>query len=268
MIEERMEEQASLYVLGVLTPEEARAFEVDMSREAELQQLVATLRASRDALAGSLPQVTPPPALKQKILAQITAQEKVVPIPSKAERSESWVIWLPWTLAACLAIMCAISFSQQKTLSQKNGQQAKQLADLNQMADSLRNETQDLEQAVAKLQETNRLANLRIAMLNSILTNAPNAVAVSLWDESKQDGVFVAQNLKTLPPDRDYQLWVLDNGTKPVSAGIFHVNADGTARANFKTVQPVQVAGKFAVTEEPKGGLPAPTLKNLVLIGG
>ncbi len=95
MIEERMEEQASLYVLGVLTPEETRVFEEALGRDAELQQFVATLRISRDALAGSLPQVTPPPALKKKILAQIEAQEKMIPLPSKVERSVGWALWLP-----------------------------------------------------------------------------------------------------------------------------------------------------------------------------
>ena len=269
MIEERMEEQASLYVLGGLTPEETRAFETAMSRDAELQQLVAALRLSRDALAGSLPQVTPSPALKQKILAQITAQEKVVPMPSRVERSTGWTIWLPWALAACLAIVCAISLSQQKTLSQKNGEQAKQLAELNQIADSLHNETQDLKQAVAALQETNRLATLRIAMLNSMLADSPKAVAVSLWDNQQQRGVFVVQNLKPLPVDRDYQLWVLDpKYPTPVSAGVFQVDAQGNMRLQFKADKLIESADKFAVTQEPKGGLPTPTLKNLVLMGG
>jgi anti-sigma-K factor RskA len=217
-------------------------------------------------LAGSLPQVTPPPALKQKILAQITAQEKVVP---RTERSESWAIWLPWALAACLAIVCAISLSQQRTLSQKNGEQAKQLADLNQMVDSLHNETQDLKQAVATLEETNRLATVRIAMLNSMLADSPKAVAVSLWDNQQQRGVFVVQNLKPLPVGRDYQLWVIDpKYPTPVSAGVFQVDAQGNMRLQFKTDKLIESADKFAVTQEPKGGLPTPTLKNLVLMGG
>jgi len=125
-----------------------------------------------------------------------------------------------------------------------------------------------LQQTVLALQETNRLVNLRIAMLTSLLADAPKAVAVSLWDNEKQTGVFVAQNLKPLPADRDYQLWVLDNGTTPVSAGVFPVNPDGSVRVDFKAGQRIQVAGKFAVTEEPKGGRPTPTLKNLVLAGG
>jgi anti-sigma-K factor RskA len=270
MIDERMEEQASLYVLGVLTPEETRAFEATLKQDGELQQLVNALQISRDALAGSLPQITPPLALRQRVLEQVKAGEKIVQFPTRTEESSgSWAIWLPWALAACLAIVCALSWSQQKELRQKTSAQAKQLLDLNQLADSLRNQTQDLKQAVVTLQETNRLAGLRIAMLNSKLEDSPKAVAVSLWDEQQQRGVFVVQNLKPLPADKDYQLWVIDpKYPTPVSAGVFQVDEHGTVRLQFKTDKLIEAPDKFAVTEEPKGGLPTPTLKNLVLIGG
>jgi anti-sigma-K factor RskA len=269
MIDERMEEQASLYALGVLTAEETRAFEVALSHDAGLQQLVAALQISRDALAGLLPQVTPPPSLKEKILAQIEPREKVVKLPTRTEASSgAWSVWLPWALAAGLMIVCAISLSQQKNLRQKIGEQAKQLTDLNQMADSLRNQTDDLKQAVATLRETNQLQNIRIAMLGSLLTDSPKAVAVSLWDDKQQRGVFVVQNLKTLPADKDYQLWVIDpKYPAPVSAGVFQVDGQGNVRLAFKADKLIESASKFAVTQEPKGGRLTPTLKNLVLIG-
>ena len=128
--------------------------------------------------------------------------------------------------------------------------------------------TNDLQQTVLALQATNRLTNMKIAMLNSLLADAPLAVAVSLWDDSKQEGVFVVQHLKTLPPERDYQLWVLDNGTTPVDAGVFRVDESGNVRVEFKTKSLIKVAGKFAVTEEARGGVASPTLKNMVLVGG
>jgi anti-sigma-K factor RskA len=270
MIDERSEEQANLYVLGVLTSEETHVFESALSRDAELQQFVATLRVSRDALAGCVPQVLPPAALKQKILAQIGVQEKVMPLPGRNEaRSEGWMIWLPWALAACLAILCTVSLSHQKHLRGKIDEQAKQMVDLNQVADSLRNQTQNLKEAVATLQETNRLANLRIAMMGSLLADSPKAVAVSLWDDKQQRGIFVVQNLKPLPADKDYQLWVIDpKYPTPVSAGVFQVDAQGNVRLQFKADKLIESASKFAVTQEPKGGLLTPTLKNLVLIGG
>jgi anti-sigma-K factor RskA len=54
----------------------------------------------------------------------------------------------------------------------------------------------------------------------------------------------------------------------PVSAGVFQVDVQGNVRIQFKTDKLIESANRFAVTEEPKGGLPTPTLKNLVLIGG
>ena len=126
-----------------------------------------------------------------------------------------------------------------------------------------------LQHQVVALRETNQLVSLRIAMLNSLLADAPKAIAVSLWDNEQQKGVFVVQNLKPLPTDKDYQLWVMDpKYPTPVSAGVFQVDEQGNVRIQFKAGKPITAADKFAVTMEPKGGLPTPTLKNLVLIGG
>ncbi len=123
---------------------------------------------------------------------------------------------------------------------------------------------------MASLQETNRLAGLRIAMFNSMLADSPKAVAVIFYNQ-QQRGVFAmaAKSLKSLPVDRDYQLWVIDpKYPTPVSAGVFQVDAQGNMRLQFKTDKLIESASKFAVTLEPKGGLPTPTLKDLVLIGG
>lgn len=264
MIDERIEEQAAMHVLGALNEAEAREFKQELHANPELQAYVARLSTATGALAGEVPSVEPPPQLRAKILAKIAPKQKMVYLP---ERKRGWLSWIPWLVGAGFAVACLFLNVQDRQLRKTVADQADQILNLNQQADRLTTATNSLQKAVLALQETNRLVSLRIALLNSQITDAPKAVAVSLWDNQKQDGVFLAQNLKILPADRDYQLWVLDNGTTPVSAGVFHVNADGSARADFKTQQPIQVAGKFAVTEEPKGGLPAPTLRNLVLSG-
>lgn len=268
MTDEHLEEQAGLYVLGVLTPEETRVFETALFANAELRQFVDSLRITRDALAGSVPLVTPPPALKQKILAQLDVREKVVLFPplSPLKETRSWVTWVPWALAACLTLLFSISMSQQKALRQKTVEMAGQMNGLTRQADSLRNETLGLRQAVATLRESNQLQNVRVAVLNSSAGDS-KAVAVSLWDDRQKRGVLVAQHLNPLPADRDYQLWVIDpKYPTPVSAGVFQADAQGNVKVQFKTEKLIQSANKFAVTEEPKGGLPTPTLKNLVMI--
>jgi len=209
--------------------------------------------------------VEPPPQLRAKILARVAEPQKVVTLPAPRFRLPSW---LPWSLATCLALLCLLLSQQDTQLKKQIGAQAQEISQLNLLATSLQSTTNDLQQTIVALQETNRLANLKITMLNSQLASAPQAVAVTLWDSEKQAGVFVVENLKELPANRDYQLWVLDNGTTPVDAGVFRVDQAGTGRVDFKPRQPIKIAGKFAVTEEIKGGVPAPTLKNLVLLGG
>lgn len=262
MIDERMEEQASLHVLGALSESEAREFKRAMEADPELKAYVARLSVATGAVAGALPAVEPPPQLRAKVLAQVAPKQKMVTLPA---RRMAWYWRLVPGLATAACVIVVFLALQNNQLRNKVGAQAQEIDRLNVLAATLETATNNLQQTVLALQETNRLANLKIAMLNSTLANAPKTVAVSLWDESKQEGVFVVQNLKQLPVDRDYQLWVLDNGTKPVDAGVFHVDANGSVRIAFKARAPIQNAGKFAVTEETKGGVVSPTLANLVL---
>jgi anti-sigma-K factor RskA len=261
MIDERMEEQAALHVLGALSEAEAREFKKKLQADPELQEYVSRLSVATGALAGATPMLEPPPQLRAKILAQVEPPQKVLTLP---ERKSGLLSWLPWAVAASVVVLCFVFLAQNGQLRNTLGQQAKQIEDLNQLAQSLQAATNTLNQTVLALQETNRLENLRIAMLNSLVPDAPKAVAVSLWDSQKQDGVFVAQNLKALPADRDYELWVID-GNKPVASGVFHIGESGAIRVDFKPSQLINVASVFAVTEEVKGGVASPTLKNMVL---
>jgi anti-sigma-K factor RskA len=262
MIDERMEELASLHVLGALSDEEAREFKKAMEASPELQEFVARLSVAMGALAGAVPLVEPSRHLRAKVLAQVASPQNTIALTETKPRQP---LWLPWALAACLAILCAVLFSQDSQLRKTVAGQTQQVSTLNQLAQSLQLATNDLQRAVLALQETNRLANLRIAMLNSLAANAPKTVAVTLWDSQQQNGIFVAQNLKPLPTERDYELWVIDENQQPVAAGVFHVDAEGHIRMEFKPSRLIKTAGKFAVTEEIKGGVSAPTLKNMVL---
>lgn len=266
MIDERMEEQACFYVLGVMTPEEEQEFEVALKQSPELQVVVSSLRVTRDAVAGSVPEMEPSFELKQRILAQIspsTTRER-----SHVSGSFSWInLWFSWGLTASLAIVCVTLLLHQSRLKSQLSQQASRVETLNQMAESLRSESNSLQRQMVTLRETNKLENVRIAMLNSLLADEPKAIAVSLWDNQQQKGVFVVQNLKPLPSDKDYQLWVLDpKYSTPVNAGVFQVDEQGRLRIDFKADKLIASADKFAVTMEPKGGLPTPTMKDLVMI--
>jgi len=262
MIDERMEEQASLYALGALDAKEARAFEAAMRCDPELQQLVAALRSAADAVAGDAPLLAPPPDLKQKILGEIDRRQKVVPLNPAASQPQPSFSWFPWALAACLAVLCGILMVRQ---SNRESDFNAQLAQLNQTVATLEATTNDLHLVVAELKRQNDMANLRIAVLDSMVADS-KAMAVTLWDNDRQSGMLVVQKLGELPPDKDYQLWVIDTSGKPVDAGVFKIGADGNLRAAFSAKSKVNAAGKFAVTVEDKGGAPQPKGK-MVLLG-
>jgi anti-sigma-K factor RskA len=262
MIDERMEEQASLYVLGALDAEEKGAFEAALRRDPELQKFVAALRSAADAVAGDAPLVLPPPGLKQRILAEIDRRQKIVPL-NPASCPPPPIPWFPWALAACLGVLCGILLIRQ---SNRENDFTAQLAQMNQTIATLQATTNDLHAAVAELKRKNDMANLRIAVLDSMVADS-KAVAVTLWDNDRQDGMLVVQKLGELPPDKDYQLWVIDpNSESPIDAGVFKVDATGNMRANFKAKAIVKAANKFAVTVERKGGSPKPQ-GTMVLLG-
>ena len=71
MIDERQQEQASLYAAGALPDGERETFAGELRGNAELQQLVGGLQNSVSWLARTSPRRTPPAGLKERILRAI-----------------------------------------------------------------------------------------------------------------------------------------------------------------------------------------------------
>jgi anti-sigma-K factor RskA len=262
MIDERTEEQAATYALGALSAEEAKVFEAQLQRDPELRKLVSELRDVSAAVAGQMPGLSPSAAVKARVLREMEPGREP---PVRARRSPPW---MPWGLAAAFALAAVLFGWQGSSLRQEIVAQSTRIRDLNLAAEMLRTEDADLRRAVLQLQASNRLANMRIAVLNSLLASAPKAIAVSVWDNDRQNGVFVVRGLKPAPPGKDYQLWVIDpKYPTPVDAGVFQVDAQGRVRVEFKAKMPIQAANQFAVTQEVKGGSPVPTISAMVLAG-
>jgi anti-sigma-K factor RskA len=292
VIDEGMQEQAAAYALGALDVEEAQAFEVSLRVDPELRALVRELRSVAEALAGTAPALEPPAAVKERLLFEIDPQQpplaaKAVPerpviaapvsIPASAPASASTLVpirrvagtqWLPWAVAAALALLSGAFMWQSSGLRSQLAAQADRINELTTSAELARSESAGLRLAVAKLRESNRLASFRIALLDSLLAAAPKTIAVSVWDNDRQDGVFIVRNLKPLPSDKDYQLWIIDpKYPSPVDAGVFQVDAKGNVRQDFRAKLPIQAANQFAVTIEQKGGAAVPNTTAMVLAG-
>ena len=144
--------------------------------------------------------------------------------------SPSRSTWLPWAIAACLALACAYLVAERAGLRAR----------------------------VTFLEQRDFLAQIQIASLTSQLRSAPEAKAVIVWDERKQRGLLKVTQLPPNDADRDYQLWLVDpRYQNPIDGGVFHVSHDdGTVRLGFQPRTPVRGAKGFAISLERKGGVP------------
>lgn len=86
---------------------------------------------------------------------------------------------------------------------------------------------------------------------------AKSAGAFLLFDPATKKAWLYAFNLPALPNGKVYQLWAIDE--KPVSAGIFGLDAGQKGRMLIKNMSEFSRMKKFAVTIEPDGGRPEPT---------
>ena len=262
MIDERTEDLATSYVLGALDADELKLFERQLQSDAELRRLVAELRGVSELIGGTSPVLQPSAALRTKLI-ELGDRRQLRPVARRSYDS-----WLPWALAAGFAALCMVFAWQANGLRVQLDAQQHRVDELTRVTDTLRSERADLRQTVLKLQQSNRLANIRIAVLNSQLHTDPQALAVSVWDNERQSGVVVVHHLKPPPKDKDYQLWIIDpRYPTPVDAGLLQVDDSGNGRVDFKARQPIQNANQFAVTEEIKGGAAVPTLTAMVLAG-
>ncbi len=99
---------------------------------------------------------------------------------------------------------------------------------------------------------------VQVALLKGLEAN-PAARAKLLWNPGTKQGILWVSGLPPLPLEKSYELWAFV-GDQPVPAGTF----DATAEA--ATVIPIgrqetldEAPVKFAVSVEPKGGVPQPT---------
>lgn len=112
--------------------------------------------------------------------------------------------------------------------------------------------------AVLKVLQSRRI---EIMTMGGMKVN-PVGYGKILWDPEKKMAILQVSNLPPVPKGMDYQLWIYKDN-KPMSAGVFTVANEGQ-RENYFKVQPLDMMGEkgvdaFAVTLEPKGGMPQPT---------
>jgi anti-sigma-K factor RskA len=253
------------YALGQLSPEERRDVEAHVREceicSADLRELMLVM----EQLARTAGESTPPASLRKRVLdglastpqdPPLAAQDaRVVPMPPArtAGRPRPAIGWLAAAGAVVVALGGLLYYSNDSR---------------QRLASELRSTEAMVVELERRLAEYSGQADLAVSILTAgdmrpIALARPEATGVSTarayWSQTR-GLLVVADQLPMPPPGRIYQVWLIGSDQQALSAGL--LGAQGAARGMLIAPPPAGLAPgtvTVAVTDEPPGGLAAPT---------
>jgi anti-sigma-K factor RskA len=246
---ESFEDLAALAALNALDGEDERRFEAHLAEGCPIcEEIVAGLRPVAAGLAANAPSVAPSPELRGRILESLDVPgARVLPIRKRSGSGLAWALAAAASLAlVAIALDDAGLRRERQELSRSQSETAAKLS--------------SAERALARRELQARVLENEDVQLLLLKGQGPQpeARARVFWSEKAKRGIILAGNLQALPADKQYELWVFDQG-KPVAAGVFDVDAKGNALFESPDLSAIAAAQNFAVTVEPRGGVTAPT---------
>jgi len=244
MFEHKYLESIPLYAVGALNESAKGELERHLEEGCEIcEPELMIYRETADRLPYALPQRKLRPELRETIRKRLYREHSA----SAASN------WKPVLLAAASVVFVMLTatlfWKQNRALLQKESEVA-------QIQQVLRQQRQEIEWL--------RDPSVQLALLTG-LQPTPAVKAKMLWSPNASKGIFYCDWLPPLPAGKSYQLWVI--GAKgPVSAGVFDPDPRGSAVVTVSRVSYQGGALQFAVTIEPRGGVPQPT-GSMVLAG-
>lgn len=266
------------YALNALSAEERAAVEARLAESESLRHEVTELTDTAVLLGRAVAPVTPPPALKAGIMAQIASMPQLppleaeasetdasasvteiaprqsaepsaaaptsasAPVPTPAERKAQsrWFTKPAIAVASVAAVLGLVIGGGVLVNTLGESQQNNQAAD--QLAAI--NAASDHQQAVAEIEG--------------------GGTATLLWSGELASAAMIVDGLAELPDDKVYELWFIGDETGARPAGTFTVDADGTS---WRVLDGEMHAGDaVGVTVEPRGGSDVPTTDPIVAI--
>lgn len=254
------------YVLGHANEQEARAVECLSRIYPEIRQALDELESDLGAYARAH-EAELPEGLRERILAEVrkTPQEEVVvrtlapEVPAEPRGRGGRTLGWAAALAATVVLGTSLYYQSRSVadLEEENSRFQQEVVGLQQILLQSREELVEQEQLLAAVADPrNTLVELK--GMNSL----DGAWARVYWNRENHRVILAPGTMPPAPEGRQYQLWALVNGT-PVDMGVMPL--DPSARAAL--MKEASAADAFAITLEPEGGQPTPSLDQLVCMG-
>jgi anti-sigma-K factor RskA len=244
------------YVLGDVTETERQQVEMNLAKYPELREELMAIEKTFEQVAFSAA-VKPSAKVKEQLFKKIEnkTEAKVVSIAPKT------IVW-QWAAAASIifGLVAAYLAYDYRDRWQKT------VVTLNELINRNQQFAQDYNQINLQLEKLQTdVAILENSSFTKVIlkgtTNSPEALASVYWNASTEEAYLSIQNLKKLSRDQQFQLWAIVDG-KPVDAGVFDSDFAGLLK-----MKNIKNAAAFAVTIEPRGGKPSPTLETMQVMG-
>lgn len=267
-----------LYVLGDLTPNEKLQVEDMASKYPEIRAELGEIERSLEAYALENA-VEPSEQLRDKVLnslltnfaddnkfptkpfvereiteEQFSQYDNIRALPTPATNS-----FYKYAFAASLAALIVSLGALYNTNSKLNDTQG-QIALLQSRNQSFTNQVNYLENDVTVAHD----ATFKVIELQGT-KKAPGDKLTMAWSPVKKKVMISLPDMKLAQNDKDhqYQLWAIVDG-KPVDLGVFDAKSDTTSNGMLE-MKSVANAVMFAVTLEKRGGVPSPTMDQMVV---
>jgi anti-sigma-K factor RskA len=251
---EELQESASFYAAGAMSEEERKRYARHLEEDGcdVCRTEVQALQAAIHSLALALPEQSPAPTAKMRLMAQaeLSVSRRGLESP-RPSRGTEWLAWLI-SAAATTALIAIVAVNS-----------------------NLRKSVNLLTARVAQLESQMVGQRTTLAALTSprfrVIDLAgqgttPGAAARIFWNEREKRSLFYVSALPPASQQRTYQLWFVPKKGAPISASVFNTNSDGSAMTEIEVPGNIGDLKATAVTTEPAGGVPQPT-GSFVLLG-
>jgi len=188
-----------------------------------------------------------------------TPTAKTVSMAAEASTAGFWKYAAAASIAVAL-VSSYMAFDYHRKWEHSENSLSELIAQNRRVAQDYNTVNQRLDKIESDLKVIDNPAFTRVVMKGT--PNAPQATAYVYWNETSKEVYMSIQNMKQLSKDNQYQLWAIIDG-KPVDAGVF----DGDLAGLLKMKEVTKGAATFAVTVEPRGGKPSPSLETMQVVG-
>lgn len=251
------------YALGMASAEDKAEVERRAREEPEIRTALREVQLSLEKLA-TAQALAPPAALRNHILGATTGQQTTtIGSPASSNRmgrkSSSRLLAIAAMVLLLLSLgLNLVQYNKLQRATDLLTETERRLGRMEQEKQVLTTNYQKIHNSLEVIHDTSN-ASFR---MKSVEGRQPGLLATVLWNPQSKDVYLDITALPSPPAGKQYQLWAMKDG-QPVDMGVFETGAD----TGLQQMGKIDSAEAFAVTLEPKGGSPKPSLEEMYVYG-